>query len=103
MNVIKHKTTFQLLSPVTCHASRVTLYLLFLLNILLPSFLHAQDQKPVTPILLPFQQDAPKPGDEEQLALQFYQNQDFAKASEMFEQLYQKKPSLYYYQYLLFS
>jgi TolA-binding protein len=35
--------------------------------------------------------------------LQFYQNQDFTKAAELFEQLYEKKPSLYYYQYLIFS
>jgi tetratricopeptide (TPR) repeat protein len=63
----------------------------------------AQDVKPVTPQLLPFQQDAPKPGDEEKLALQFYQNQDFEKASELFRQLYEQKPSPYYYQYLLFS
>jgi len=73
----------------------------FLLFVL-PGFIFAQDVKPV-PQLLPFQQDAPKPGNEEQLALQFYQNQDFAKAAEMFEQLYEQKPSVYYYQYLLFS
>ena len=69
----------------------------------LPLLTTAQEQKPATPKLLPFQQDAPKPGNEEQLALQFYQDQDFAKASELFEQLYEQKPSLYYYQYLVFS
>jgi len=69
----------------------------------LPVFMIAQDVKPVTPQLLPFQQDAPKPGNDEQLALQFYQNQDFAKAADLFEQLYEQKPSIYYYQYLLFS
>jgi tetratricopeptide (TPR) repeat protein len=63
----------------------------------------AQDLKPAAPQLLPFQQDAPQPGNEEQLALQFYQNQDFAKASELFEQLYEQKPSLYFYQYLFYS
>ena len=62
-----------------------------------------QDVKPAPAQLLPFQQDAPKPGNEEQLALQFYQNQDFAKASELFQQLYDAKPSLYYYQYLIIS
>lgn len=76
---------------------------ILLFFVFLPVFLMAQDVKPVTPQLLPFQQDAPKPGNEEQLALQFYQNQDFGKASELFELLYEKKPSLYYYQYLLFS
>jgi tetratricopeptide (TPR) repeat protein len=86
---------------------RYTIYdirfsILFFL-IVLPVLTNAQDVKPVTPILLPFQLDAPKPGNEEQLALQFYQNQDFEKASELFSQLYNQKPSLYYYQYLLFS
>lgn len=78
------------------------LLLLFLFAIF-PAWLSAQDVKPTTPQLLPFQQDAPKPGNEEQLALQFYQNQEYGKAAELFDQLYEKKPSLYYYQYLLFS
>jgi TolA-binding protein len=77
--------------------------LAFFLCLLFPVLAFAQDVKPATPPLLPFQQDAPKPGNEEQLALQFYQNQDFTKAAELFEQLYEKKPSLYYYQYLIFS
>ena len=77
-------------------------YWICFLFLALPTFLVAQDVK-VVPPSLPFQQDAPKPGNEEQLALQFYQDQDFAKASELFGQLYDKKPSLYYYQYLLFS
>jgi len=95
------------LSLVTCHLSLVTCHLsLLLLLSFLPFNLFAQDQKPPAPpapTLLPFQQDAPKPGNEEQLALQYYQSQDFEKASELFEQLYENKPSLYYYQYLLFS
>ncbi len=73
-----------------------------LFAISLPAIIFAQDLKPVTPQLLPFQQDAPKPGDEEQLAIQFYQTQDFPKAAELFEKLYENKPSLYYYQYLVF-
>jgi len=74
-----------------------------LVFLFLPVFMLAQDLKPVAPPLLPFQTDAPKPGNEEQLALQFYQNQDYTKASELFEQLYENKPSQYYYQYLLMS
>ena len=35
------------------------------------------------------------------MALQFYQQQDFKNAVDLFEQLYEKKPSLYFYQYLL--
>jgi tetratricopeptide (TPR) repeat protein len=77
--------------------------LLSILIFLFPAVSRAQDAKPVTPKLLPFQQDAPKPGNEEQLALQFYQDQDYGKAAELFEQLYEKKPSLYYYQYLIYS
>ncbi len=77
--------------------------LLSILMLLFPAVSIAQDVKPVTPKLLPFQQDAPKPGNEEELALQFYQDQDFGKAAELFEQLYEKKPSLYYYQYLIYS
>ncbi|MCX6305101.1 MAG: tetratricopeptide repeat protein [Bacteroidetes bacterium] len=92
------------LSLVTCHLSLVTRHLsLVTLVALFPFFATAQDLKPATPPLLPFQQDAPRPGNEEQLALQFYQDRDFDKAAELFGQLYEKKPSLYYYQYLVYS
>ena len=100
----KHIKPTPQLSFVTRHLSLV----IYNLSLLLffsgtPAFLFAQDLKPVSPPLLPFQQDAPKPGNEEQLALQFYQDRDFGKASELFEQLYGQKPSQYYYQYLLLS
>ncbi len=75
----------------------------FFLLLFLPSVVFAQDQKPAPPALLPFQQDAAKPGNEEQMAIQFYQNQEYGKASELFEQLYDQRPSVYYYQYLIFS
>ncbi|MEI7724927.1 MAG: tetratricopeptide repeat protein [Bacteroidota bacterium] len=95
-SLIRHSSfVIRHLSFVTCHLSLLLLFF--------PAFLFGQDQKPPTPQLLPFQQDAPKPGNEEQLALQFYQNLDFGKAAELFEQLYEKKPSAYYYQYLVFS
>ncbi len=68
----------------------------------LPFFLFAQDVKPPPPLLLPFQQNAIQPENDEQLALQFYQNHEFDKATEIFERLYEKKPSQYYFQYLLF-
>ncbi len=64
--------------------------------------LQAQDLRPDRPAPLPFQQNAPQPGNEEQLAIQFYQNRDYDKAAELFERLYQKKPGNNYYQYLLF-
>ncbi len=86
------------------HSSFVTCHSILLLSLLIiPILTRSQDNKPAPAPLLPFQQDAPKPGNEEQLALQFYQNQDFTQAAELFQQLYDKKPSLYYYQYLVFS
>ena len=75
---------------------------LFLL-LFFPAVIFAQDQKPAPPALLPFQQDAPKSGNEEQMAIQFYQNQEFGKAAELFEQLYEQKPSVYFYQYAWLS
>jgi len=89
-------------SRVTRHASRITRHVFFLIC-LLPALLLAQEQKPVTPVTLPFEQDALKPVSDEQMALQFYQNQDYTKAALLFEQLYDQKPSLYYYQYLIFA
>ncbi|MDP1621986.1 MAG: tetratricopeptide repeat protein [Bacteroidales bacterium] len=93
------------LSRVTCHASRATHHVLqlFLLLLFVPAYTFSQEIKPETIQLLPFQQDAPKPGNEEQLALQFYQNQDYENAAELFEKLYDLKPSLNNYQYLLYS
>lgn len=61
----------------------------------------AQDTPP-PPALLPFQQDAPTAQTEEQLALKLYQNQEYDKAAEMYRQIYEKKPTLYIYQYLLY-
>ena len=68
----------------------------------LPAFIFAQDVKPAGVQLLPFQQEAPRAGNEERLAMQFYQDQEFDKAAELFEQLYDKQPSLYYYQFLFY-
>lgn len=44
-----------------------------------------------------------QPGMEEQLALQYYQSEDYAKASELFAKLYEQKPSPYFYNYYLNS
>ncbi len=90
------------LSRVTRHVSRVTRHGLILALFFALSHTFAQDIKPVTPPLLPFQQDAPQPGNEEQLAIQLYQNHEFDKAVEVFERLYEQKPAAYYYQYLLY-
>ncbi len=77
---------------------------ILLLALLLPVLrAAAQDVTPATPQLLPFQQDASKPVSDEQLAIQLYQSKDYEKAAEIFGQLYDKKPSQYYYQYLFYS
>lgn len=62
----------------------------------------AQDRPAGTGQPLPFQQDAPK-GNEEQLAMQFFQSRDFAKAAELYEQLYEKRPGQYFYTYYFYS
>jgi tetratricopeptide (TPR) repeat protein len=73
--------------------------LLFLLLFSLSAF--SQDLKPANPPILPFQQDAMRPGNEEPLAIQYYQSREYEKAAEIFERLYEQKPSPYYFQYLL--
>jgi tetratricopeptide (TPR) repeat protein len=87
---------------VTRHASRVTPFLsrVTLLFLLIASHSFAQDMKPLPG--LPFQQTAPQAGNEEQLAMQFYQNREFDKAAGLFERIYEKKPSIFNYQYLFF-
>ena len=64
---------------------------------------HAQDRSTNNPPLLPFQQNAPTTGNEEQLAMQFFQSRDFEKAAELLEKIYDKKPGSYYYTYYLYS
>lgn len=62
----------------------------------------SQDQPPPAPQILPFQQDAPTPQTDEQVALKLYQSQEFEKAAQIYERLYETKPSLYIYQYYFF-
>ncbi len=38
---------------------------------------------------------------DEKLALQFYQNSEYAKAAELYERVYKKKATPFYYNYLL--
>lgn len=64
--------------------------------------LSGQDRNTITPAPLPFQQQAPTLT-EEQLAIQFYQSRDYQKAVDLFEKIYDKKPSSYYYTYYLYS
>ena len=51
----------------------------------LPFSIYAQDPKPPVPQLLPFQQDAPAPQTDEQIALKLYQNQEYDKAAESYK------------------
>jgi len=62
----------------------------------------AQDHPVNNPTLVPFQPNASTKGNDEQFAIQLYQSMDFEKAAEVFQQLYDKTPSTYYYSYLLF-
>src|ERR1035437_8527685 len=60
----------------------------------------AQDH-PGTVSPLPFQTNASDNNDE-QVAMQFYQNKEYAKAVEIYERLYSQKPSPSLYMYYLF-
>jgi pentatricopeptide repeat protein len=60
----------------------------------------AQDHPSLTPAPLPFQQNAGENNDE-QLALQFFQTRDFEKAAEVYERVFEKKPTYYIYTYYL--
>ena len=75
---------------------------LILLLSFLPILIFAQDQKPPAPKILPFQQDAPAQQTDEQLALQLYQSQEYEKAGEIYQRIYDEKPSQYIYQYLIY-
>ncbi|MEI7661779.1 MAG: tetratricopeptide repeat protein [Bacteroidota bacterium] len=75
---------------------------LLILLFLVPFVSSSQDLQPPNPPVLPFQNDALRSGNEEPLALQYYQNREFDKAAEIFERLYEQKPSQYYFQYLLY-
>lgn len=80
-----------------------TSYLLLLLWISLAHVVRSQDVTlPPRPVL-PFQQDAQPNVTDEQLAIQFYQSRDFVKAAELFERIYDSRPSYYVYQYLVMA
>jgi tetratricopeptide (TPR) repeat protein len=63
--------------------------------------LQAQDRPPKNPPLLPFQ-TAPGDVNDEQLAMQFYQDKEYDKAADVYERIYEKKPSAFIYSYYLF-
>ena len=61
----------------------------------------AQDHPATNPSLLPFQTNAADNNDE-QVAMQFFQNREYGKAAEVYERLYTLKPSSYLYTYYFF-
>lgn len=64
--------------------------------------MQAQDRPAGGTTLLPFQQSAVVAGNEEEIAMQYYLARDFVKAAEIYGRLYEKQPSGYLYNYLLF-
>ena len=66
---------------------------------------YGQTEPPTLPKQLPFQQQVQinPPVDEARLAMKFYQAKDFEKSAELYEKLYNKKPSSFYYMYYLHS
>ena len=61
----------------------------------------AQDKTTKSPPLLPFQTSASDANDE-QLAMQFFQDKDYEKAVEVYERVYEKKPTSFIYYYYLY-
>jgi len=64
--------------------------------------LFSQDHPTAPSPQLPFQQDAPKPGDDEKIAFQFLQNRDFGQAASIYERIYEIRPGQYIYNNLFF-
>ncbi|MFC2102674.1 tetratricopeptide repeat protein [Bacteroidota bacterium] len=65
------------------------------------SFLGAQNLPSTAPKVLPFQQNAQPTVTDPQLAMQFFQARDYEKAVELYEKLYEKQPTSFYYMYYL--
>ncbi|MFH1160194.1 MAG: tetratricopeptide repeat protein [bacterium] len=90
----------------TSYVLRPTSYILILFTVHFSLFTAFSQDRPTPqqpPRLLPFQQQAQPPTDEAQLAMQFFQAKDYAKAAELYEKLYKEKPSTNLYIYYLHS
>jgi tetratricopeptide (TPR) repeat protein len=61
----------------------------------------SQDRPPAATPVLPFQMNAAENNDE-QIAMQFFQDKDYAKAAEVYERLYAAKPTPNTYTYYFF-
>jgi tetratricopeptide (TPR) repeat protein len=81
---------------------RILIFILFAIHYsLFTVHCFAQDRPASNPIILPFQTNAADNTDE-QVAMQFFQNKEYAKAAEVYERLYALRPSSYLYNYYLF-
>ncbi len=82
---------------------RCLYFIIFVIHYLLFTFHCIAQDHPATNVpVLPFQTNATDNNDE-QVAMQFFQNQEYAKAAEVYEKLYALKPSYYLYSYYFFS
>ena len=80
---------------------RIALKYIFLLTVILVisyfTEVVAQNTQTVNPVLTKQQQNQKKPKDK--LAISFYKKKEYAKAAELFQQLYKEKQSNQYYHY----
>jgi tetratricopeptide (TPR) repeat protein len=77
------------------------LFIFTIHSLLFTTYCKAQDRTVTAKPVLPFQTNASDNNDE-QVAMQFYQNKEYAKAGEVYERVYNVKPSYYIYSYYLF-
>lgn len=77
---------------------RIAIFLL----LFLPFFSTAQDRPPGNPVL-PFQQNAITAENEDQMAMQFFQDRNYEKAAELYSGIYKKHPTFSNYTYYFYS
>ena len=68
------------------------LFIFTIHSLLFTTYCKAQDRTVTAKPVLPFQTNASDNNDE-QVAMQFYQNKEYAKAGEVYERVYNVKPS----------
>ena len=64
-----------------------------------PAIAMSQNNQSINPILSKKKQQK-KPNSKDQLAMKYYREKKYQKASELYEQLYSANPTNYYYSYL---
>jgi len=75
----------------------------FLFSLLcLPALLSAAQDRPAGSPVLPFRQDAVTANNEDQMAMQFFQDRNFEKAVELYSHIYTRSPSYYNYTYYFY-